>query len=521
MRLQFEESSSTEKVMGDGMGYKVVLTCDRTMASTYHENLFFGFSACLPQGTLPDWFYYPVFCPSGPADECGRLICANYGMRKIEAALLSKGFRREEVIVAHPAYLDRVVTDETKILSISSNDPLGIGPATSTFVELWGGEGRMAVKLRELLNTPSLRKHRPTVFLGGPGAWQLAVHPEKRKDLGIDCVVMGEGEVTAPELFQQILNAGSQIPEVVQGKTTKDEDIPDIVGGTICGLVEATRGCARSCAFCIPSLKKVRSRPVENILNEVRVNVEAGNRGVILHGEDILLYESDGLRVNSEVVVELFEKVSQVPGVKWVTASHASLSSAVSSPETVEGISRVLELGTEKHPTKVFQVGIETGSPKLIRKHMKGKAYPFQPEEWPKVVREGFRLFHENHIVCNSTIIMGLPDEDEQDVQQTVELIRSLRPYQSIVVPLLFTPMETTRLEYARPFLKKDLSAKHYELLTACWDHNLDWFPALWVNYGRDTNLIIKTIINLLLKWGTKPVRRRVHRNARKHGAKV
>ena len=41
------------------------------MASTYNGNMFFGFSACLPQGVLPDWFYYPVFCPSGPADEDG------------------------------------------------------------------------------------------------------------------------------------------------------------------------------------------------------------------------------------------------------------------------------------------------------------------------------------------------------------------------------------------------------------------------------------------------------------------
>ena len=152
------------------MGFKVVLTCDRTMASSYHGNMFFGFSACLPQGKLPDWFYYPVFCPSGSVDKEGRLIHANYGMRKIEAALLAKGFHREEVIVAHPDHIDRVVTAETKILSISANDPLGIGPATSTFVELWGGEGRMAVKLRDLLKHPVIQKVNPTIFLGGPGA---------------------------------------------------------------------------------------------------------------------------------------------------------------------------------------------------------------------------------------------------------------------------------------------------------------------------------------------------------------
>ena len=503
------------------MGYKIVLTCDRTMASTYHGNMFFGFSACLPQGTLPDFLYYPIFCPSGPADKSGGLQYANYGIRKIEAALLNNGFPREDIIVAHPDHLSQVITDETRVLSISSNDPLGIGPATSTFVELWGGEGRMAVKLKELLNHKLIRKFKPVVFLGGPGAWQLAVNPDKRKELGIQCVVVGEGEVTAPKLFRMAIDKSAPIQEVVQGEIAQDKDIADIVVGTICGIIEATRGCARSCAFCIPSLKKVRSRPLKSILREVNVNVEAGNKGVILHGEDILLYQSDGLRVNSKAVVELFDKVARVPGVKWVTASHASLSSAMSSPETVQGISRVLELGTEKHPTKAFQVGIETGSAKLFENHMKGKVYPFLPKEWPDVVKGGFRLFHENHIVCCSTIILGLPEEDQSDLQTTIDLIRSLKPFQSIIVPLLFTPMETTRLECAKPIHKKDLSSKHYELITECWDHNLDWFPALWANYGRDNNILIKTIINLLLKLGTKPLRKRILCNARKHGVVV
>ena len=503
------------------MGYKIVLTCDRTMASQYNGNMFFGFSACLPQGVLPDWFYYPVFCPSGPADKRGALIYANYGMRKIEAALLANGFRRDEVIVAHPDQIDKVISENTKVLSISANDPLGIGPATSTFVELWGGEGRMAVKLRQLLQDESIKKYKPTIFLGGPGAWQLAINPDKRKELGINCVVVGEGEVTAPKLFKQAIENHEPIPEVVEGEVAPDASIADMVGGSICGIIEATRGCARSCAFCIPSLKKVRSRPLKNILNEVEINVKAGNRGVILHGEDIFLYQSTGLKVNSEAVVELFKKVSVTPGVKWVTASHASLSSAMSSPETVQKISSVLELGTEKHPTKAFQVGIETGSPKLIKKHMKGKVYPFKAEQWPDVVKGAFKLFHENHIVCCSTIIMGLPGEDQEDIQITIDLIKSLKPYQSIIVPLLFTPMETTRLEYAKPFLKNDLTPKHLELLTACWDHNLDWFPALWKNYGRDNNAVIKAIINLLIKFGTRPVRKRVHRNARKHGAEI
>jgi radical SAM superfamily enzyme YgiQ (UPF0313 family) len=502
------------------MGYKIVLTCDRTMASGYHGLMFLGFSACLPQHILPDWLYYSLFCPNAPIDEEGRMLHANYGMRKIEAALLANGFNRDEIIVAHPDHLDKVVDRDTRIISISSNDPLGIGPATSTFTELLGGEARMAYKLRQLVNHPAIQKNKPTIFLGGPGAWQLAVHPEKKKELGIQCVVIGEGEVTAPKLFRQAINGnGSKPAGIFEGEFARDHLIYDIVGGSIIGIVEATRGCARHCAFCVPSVKKVRSRPLENILREVKVNTEAGHNGIILHGEDILLYQSDGLKVNPAAVIELFEKVYQQPGIRWVGASHTSLSSAVSSPVTVERISQVLELGTEKHPCGYFQIGIETGSPKLIAQHMRGKAYPYKPQDWPEVVREGFRLFHENHFIGCSTLILGLPGEEEEDIELTTELIRSLRPYQSIVVPLLFTPMQTTRLEYSKPLLKGDLTGKHYELLTACWDHNLAWFPEIWSVYGRHSHFLYKMLISVLTKYGAIPVRYMIHRNARKHGA--
>lgn len=100
-------------------------------------------------------------------------------------------------------------------------------------------------------------------------------------------------------------------------------------------------------------------------------------------------------------------------------------------------------------------------------------------------------------------------------------LIRSLRSCRSIIVPLLFTPMETTRLEYASPLLKKNLTPQHYELITACWDHNLDWFPPIWAGYGRHGNIALRTAMNLLMKLGAGPVRSRIHRNAKKHGAAV
>lgn len=483
------------------MGYKIVLTTDRTMSSNYHGNLFFGFSACLPQGTMPDWFFYSVFCPNGPANSDGSLKFANCGTRKIESALLESGFSKKDVILGHPDYINELVSKETKILSISANDPFGIGPATSTFTKLFGGEGRMAVKLRALLNSDSIKKYKPTIFLGGPGAWQLRAFPDRMKKLGINCAVVGEGEISAPILFKKVLN-NEDIPENVDGLPLDGNNFFEIKGPTISGLIEATRGCARKCKFCFPTLRKLLSTPLSVLKNEVKVNLNAGQKGVILHGEDILLYQSDGFNVNSDAVISLFKEIYNIPGVKWVSASHASLSSAASSPSMIEKISKTIKLGTKLHPTKSFQVGIETGSSRLINMHMKGKTFPFKPEDWPDAVKEGFKVLTKNHIVPCSTIILGLPGETEDDIQKTINLVKLLRPYQGLIVPIFFTPMHSTKLENEKSIQKEDLTPLHWELILASWEYNFEWFPHLYKNYGRENPILLKIIINLIIKTG-------------------
>ena len=126
-----------------GEGYKIVLTADRTLMSEYNGGIFLGFSACIPRGLIPDKLYFSLFCPSVEMNGDGSVRYAPCGTRKIEAALLNNGFEREDVVVAHPEHLEKVVGPNTKVVGVTENDPLGIGPATSTFMQLFGGEAYM------------------------------------------------------------------------------------------------------------------------------------------------------------------------------------------------------------------------------------------------------------------------------------------------------------------------------------------------------------------------------------------
>jgi len=459
-------------------GYKVVLTADRTLMSEYQGGIFLGFSACAPKGLIPDWLYFSLLCPSVPVNGDGSVKYAPCGTRKVEAALIEHGFKREDVIVAHPEHLNKVVGSKTKVIGITETDPLGIAPATSTFTQVFSGEAYMNIKFRELLSHPAVKKYRPKIIVGGPGAWQLEDR-ETRSNLGIDCVVVGEGEKDAGPLFERAVD-GESLPEVVHGNVAETEEIPLIKEATIDGIVEVARGCGRGCEFCVPTLQRYRCLPIRDILKEVEVNLRAGRRP-LLHAEDVLRYKAKGLEVNGAAVVDLFKTVRNHPGVNAVAMSHFALSSIASAPDVVEEISNILGAG-EDGGWLSGQTGLETGSPRLIREFMKGKAKPFEPEDWPQVVIDAFEIMAKNCWVPCATLIIGLPGETEKDIDLTIDLLEELKQFKSLIVPLFLVSMGGLKGK-TESFTVEKMTPKQSELFLKCWEHNINWGQTLLQEY--------------------------------------
>lgn len=482
------------------MGYPIVLTADRTLMSEYNGAIFLGFSACVPKGLVPDSLYFRLFCPPVEANEDGSAVVAPNGTRKIEAALLDYGFRREEVIVAHPEHLDKIIGPETRALGITENDPLGIGPATTTFTEIFGGKAYMAIKFRELLNHPAVRKYKPKVIVGGAGAWQLE-DENVRRDIGIDTVVIGEGEKVAGPLFEKAVN-GEELPGIVYGEVVEEDSIPVIKGATIDGIIEIARGCGRGCDFCAPTLQRFRCLPIDHILKEVKVNLGAG-RQPILHAEDVLRYKAKGLEINKHAVIDLFRSVKNYPGVKNVGISHFALASVVSAPDLVEEISSILNLSSSHWLSG--QTGIETGSPRIMDIHMRGKCKPYSPNDWPDLVVRAFEILNENNWIPCATLILGLPGEEERDIELTISLIEKLRPFKSIIVPLFFVSMGGLK-ERANSFTLNDLTPIHTELIFECWKHNFMWIDTIFKDWSEMSikSRIARRGLRIIVSYGIK-----------------
>jgi len=452
---------------------KILLTADQTLMSDYHKNEFLGFGTCAPPNFIPDWLYKWLFFPSVKTLN-GLPKAAPYGLRKIEAQLLSEGF---DVSTVAPNHLGKCV-NKVNVLGIHVMDPFGLGPASSTLASILKKEPFLAQYFRALLSNSEIKEAKKRglkIIVGGPGVWQFRYRQKFVEKYGIDCIVEGEAEKVIGKIARAALN-GETLPQYYE-VDIKDapsvEEIPDIVRPSVNGLVEVGRGCCRGCKFCSVTLRPLRWYPYEKILREIDVNIKIGNiNWACLHAEDVMLYGSKNTLPNDEKLIKLHELVAKkCESICW---SHCSLAAVASKPKLFSKISEII---LQKQPWWGAEIGIETGSPDLAKKVMPAKSHPFKPEQWSEVVRTGMGLMHDNKLVPAGTLIVGAPEETEDDVIKTIELMDDLKDVRSLIVPLFFVPMG--RLKDEQWFKETQMSELHKELLIKCAEHDFHWVENL------------------------------------------
>lgn len=87
--------------------------------------------------------------------------------------------------------------------------------------------------------------------------------------------------------------------------------------------VKISEGCNRMCAYCaIPLITgKLKSRAIEDILDEVKGLVEKGVHEIQLIAQDLTAYGID--RYAKYNIAELVEKIAQIPGIEWLRLHYA------------------------------------------------------------------------------------------------------------------------------------------------------------------------------------------------------
>ncbi|RLF57826.1 MAG: radical SAM protein [Thermoplasmata archaeon] len=460
-------------------GVMIVLTASDIEMSDFNLNPFIAFSGGFPKFLIQKKLY-----PSLPNNLNGTTKFAPYGLRKVESLLIEE-FGDENVVTVHPNNLHRFIGPKTKIVAISTMDPLGTGFVSRTYTSILGLNGKTAtlVEFEDLLSNPALRKYGAKIIVGGAGAWQIP-NVNMQEKLDIDTILIGQAEHSIRKIFKDILK-DKKLEKVITMTIPKEMEIPLIKKPSIYGTVEIMRGCGRGCAFCSPTLRQRHSFSHEHILKEVELNAKNGTKMIILQTDDIFLYHSKPKFIpNRKAIVNLIQSVNKIEDVEYLQIAHASLAPVVYDKNIVEEIAPAL---VEKSvwtcngkPCASIEVGIETGSAQLMKKYMHGKMLPYKSEQWQDVVVKSIETLNDNDIYPLATLILGLPGEQKKDILATVELLDRLKGSKIFYVPLLFTSEEESVLKQQKHKDLKNLDELQWDILSGCWRHNINlWKPEI------------------------------------------
>lgn len=259
---------------------------------------------------------------------------------------------------------------------------------------------------------------------GGP---HTTIDHESALNAGFDYAVIGEGEKTMEELIK---NLKLDTPHKTMGIAFKDrdritvnerreftadlDDIPfparKLINYSLydsIGMI-ASRGCKYNCLYCQPTLRRifgstVRERSIDNIAEEIETIVRR-------YGARRLRFEDDTFTMRDISWFDAFrgELKKRRLNIKWQCNSRV---------DTIDfDKARIMR----ESGCRQIAFGIESGSKKVLDFYRKGTS-----------LEQAKRIFDDLKkldIITHAFIMLGAPEETKEDLEDTYEFIKTIRP---------------------------------------------------------------------------------------------
>src|ERR1043165_8724093 len=177
-------------------GMRIVLTAPLTEIIDHA-----GYFIQMSMASLPMWLEgilnkkYPKWRNVEYNDD-GSARYMPAGVRVLEAALLRE-YSADDVVACYPDDLDKFIGPNTRVVAISTHNPLGVTFAAGVYTSIFG-ESKQPINshyARQLFSRVKASPYRSgfKVLVGGSGGWQIT-QTDSWDELGVDCVVEGRAE---------------------------------------------------------------------------------------------------------------------------------------------------------------------------------------------------------------------------------------------------------------------------------------------------------------------------------------
>ena len=195
-------------------------------------------------------------------------------------------------------------------------------------------------------------------------------------------------------------------------------------------VVKVQDGCNNFCSYCIiPYAKgRVRSRKLENVIEEIKKVIKTGIQEVVITGIHIASYGIDFKNKNIKLI-DLLEEINKIDGLKRIRLG--SLEPNIITDEFVERLKKVDKICDH------FHLSLQSGCTETL-KRMNRK---YTAEDFEKVVKRLRDTFP--NVALTTDIIVGFPGESNEEFETTYNYLKRINFYKMHVFK--YSPRKGTR----------------------------------------------------------------------------
>lgn len=177
--------------------------------------------------------------------------------------------------------------------------------------------------------------------------------------------------------------------------------------------IRISDGCDNRCSYCaIPMIRgSFKSRPMEDILEEVEIQAKQGIREFCVISQDTSKYGKD---IYGELkLAELLNRMSKIEGVKWIRVLYMYLF------ETTDEL--IQEMINNEKVCNYFDIPIQHVSNKMLK-----SMHRFDTKE---IIYDRVNKIRkmDKDAILRTTVITGFPGETEEDFSELIQAIKDLK----------------------------------------------------------------------------------------------
>jgi tRNA-2-methylthio-N6-dimethylallyladenosine synthase len=253
-------------------------------------------------------------------------------------------------------------------------------------------------------------KKKPLVIIAGCVA-QAENQEMLKREPYIDLVIGPQAYHKINDTILNHIEKNKKIEETEFDAISKFEYFNKIKNdsGKISSFLTIQEGCDKFCHFCVVPYTRgpEYSRPFKQILNEAKYLADSGTQEIILLGQNVNAYNDENYRL-SDLILEI-ENYSDIKRVRYTTSHPKDMSDDL--------------IQVYKHSKKLMplvHLPVQSGSNKVLdlmnRKHTISDYYK---------IYDQLKEINSN-IQFSSDFIIGYPGEEEEDFNDTFELIQKI-----------------------------------------------------------------------------------------------